>query len=133
MDEIKRKDDGLNKEDNVEVKKLSETILEFAEPITSVYNNLKTQQNILIFAIMAWNASMLPRELRLKEKKNILKKVNSEDKQMKSKFSDTIDFLIKRKNEKFKEDKRVVYDYKIDINESQNKIILSVMSSPLKK
>lgn len=120
-----------NEEEAAKPRKISETILDFVEPITAAYNDANTHQQIAIFGIMVWNASFLKESERTKAKEEILRKLNQNNKEIEDKFSKTIDFLLKRKDEEFNDDKRFIYDYDIDVDKDNNKIKLSVCGREL--
>jgi hypothetical protein len=93
--------------------KMSEIILDFAEPLLAHAPTAKAQKSAIAIAIMAWNVALLPIEKRteyLKEMHNKL--IGIETAERLSKRIDTIvDFLLDRKERLFSDINRIIVKY----------------------
>ncbi len=102
------------KDDQCKVRKISETLLDFAHPFIEMINGSTTQQDIengLTLAITVWNSLVFevvqndPLHLE-KLRDSILESDNPEGWMM-------MEDLIKRKREKFADDLRAISDFSV--------------------
>lgn len=86
--------------------KMSEVIIDFAKPILKEDEDVEIQKKTIILAIIIWNLSLLPEELQEEqaiEIRSLLGNSNEADR--------LINYLLARKEDFFKDIKRMVVDY----------------------
>ena len=64
---------GTNTKESIKNKLLSETILEFAQPLMDKCENADQQKKLIDLSVLAWNMSYLPEGQQEKEKEKIIK------------------------------------------------------------
>ncbi|MCM8775583.1 MAG: hypothetical protein NC930_04435 [Candidatus Omnitrophica bacterium] len=118
-----------------QMEKMSEVIMDFAEPLlkdlertSGIEMDDQLQKNIIIFAIFAWNAALLPAPEREKMKKSIItglpRPLNAKDFELAASY--WFDELIKRKKEFFSDNRRYIVDF--EFSGSGDTLYLNVMS-----
>lgn len=91
--------------------KMSEVIKEFAEPLLKDCNSDEEIKNATRFAILVWNASLLPLNDRgVVTEKLITQLTNSDHPDNKNTVKFFIDMLMKRKEKMFPDIKRAILD-----------------------
>jgi hypothetical protein len=91
--------------------KMSDVILQFAEPLKDEYGIVPP--NMLRFAILVWNASVLPENERQELIKDIHKILPDADDEMQEILESIVDMLLERKERYFSDNKRFIVDYNI--------------------
>lgn len=107
------------------VEKLSAIIIDFAKPYLKGANTFKEQSNVLEFALVAWNLSLMP-DPNLELEKFCEQIFQSMGVSRDSEFKEFMVSMIYRKIEQFKEVKRLVTDY--DIIDTGHGFHLNVVS-----
>jgi hypothetical protein len=110
------------------IRKMSEIILEFAEPTLVLAENFEEQKSALSLAMIAWNMSLMDdytsqMESLIKNGKRVL------DKHFASDISSIIQFLVQRKLTFYADIRRTVLDY--DIVNTDEGLQLNVVSTLL--
>jgi hypothetical protein len=105
--------------------KMSEVILRFAEPLQDEYGAVPP--NMIRFAIVVWNASLLPKKEQQKSIKNLTKIVPITQRQARRELLLTASMLLERKEKYFAGIKRAIMDY--EITETADRINLDVVST----
>jgi len=107
-------------------KKMSEVILEFAEPLMHRCENDDQQKKIIALSIVAWNISCLPENQQEQSKKEAVKKFLSGDIKAQLFIEDLLNYLLERKKKYFSHDKRVVINYQIcELDDTFNLMVAS--------
>jgi len=79
------------------------------------------------FAILVWNASLLPKESQEKAFEDIVKALPGDDREMRQGALLAISILLERKEKHFSDNKRFILDY--HITETDNRVDLDVVST----
>lgn len=108
-----------------EVDKMSDVILRFAEPLQDEYGVVPP--DMIRFAILVWNASVLPKEVQDQAFKDINKIIPNDDRKARQEMLMVISMLLDRKEKYFSDNKRFIVDY--NIRESSRRIHLDVAST----
>ena len=98
----------------IPTRKMSEVILDFAEPLlNTIDDDDELFEEVISFAVICWNASFLPE----KEQKQILcslvDKMAKSDVLQRLRVEDDIRMLLERKKTFLADDKRMVVNYEI--------------------
>ena len=109
--------------------KMSEIILDFAEPLLDECETDKERERMMPICIMIWNICLMPRELRKEEIKRMLDIIAGDDNDTYMFWSGLIKSQMFRKEMYFSHIRRLICDYKID--KKGNELKLSIVSSPI--
>ena len=112
------------------VKKLSEVILDYAEPLIKETDERQGQENAILMSITIWNASLLPKQEALESLKTVFDDMVNGDQQNKNLFYTMFERMYNRKQNQFSNDKRFIVDYFLD--ENNEGFYLQVVSTPIK-
>jgi len=104
-------------------KKMSEIIIDFAQPLLDKANNDSAKETVISIAILVWNATLMPDEGM---KKEIIKELCEGHKPLDGddplKFEvytmEIVDFLWNRKMREFAAHKRLIADYQYEPSEN---------------
>ena len=111
-------------------RKLSEVVLEFAEPLTDAVEGTEGEEKAIRMSITLWNASLLPKQKALETIRPALDDMAKGDQVLKSEFHSMFDMMYERKQNYFSSDKRFIVDYTLE--ENREGFYLQVASTPLK-
>jgi hypothetical protein len=111
------------------VRKMSEIILEFAEPLLDkAGQSTKNKKKAIALAVVVWNITLMGNISEQLE--NFIDQMSDEDPQFSDDLSLIVNSLIQRKFDFYSDIQRMVLDYEIvDLGDG---IHLNVVSSPLK-
>jgi hypothetical protein len=105
--------------------KMSDVIHRFAEPLQDEDGDVPP--NMIRFAILVWNASILKKGEREEIIKDIENVLPDPDEEMREIMISIIDMLLERKEKHFSDNKRFILDY--HITETDNRVDLDVVST----
>jgi len=105
--------------------KMSDVIHRFAEPLQDEDGDVPP--NMIRFAILVWNASILKKGEREEIIKDIESVLSDPDEEMREIMISIIDMLLERKEKHFVGNKRFILDY--HITETDNRVDLDVVST----
>ena len=108
-----------------ELEKMSDVIHRFAEPLQD--ENGDVPVNMIRFAILVWNASLLPKDKQEKALRDIIKALPGHVGGLREEAASVISMLLDRKSKYFSDNKRVIIDY--DITETEDMLNLNVVST----
>jgi hypothetical protein len=108
-----------------DAEKMSDIILRFAEPLKDENSNIPA--NMLRFAILVWNASLLPKDEQEKALRDIIKALPGNVWGLREAGSSIISMLLERKEKYFSDNKRMVVDY--NMTETEQTLNLNVVST----
>ena len=112
----------------VSANKLSEIILEYAEPLTNVADGSELEERAIRMSVTLWNASLLPKQKALETMEPALDGMAQGDQLLKSEFYLMFELMYKRKQSLFPNDKRFIVDYTLEENDGD--FYLQVASTP---
>ena len=112
----------------VSANKLSEVILEYAEPLTNVADGSEVEERAIRMSVTLWNASLLPKQKALETMEPALEDMAQGDQLLKSEFYLMFELMYKRKQSLFPNDKRFIVDYTLEENDGD--FYLQVASTP---
>jgi len=104
--------------------KMSEVLLEFIEPYDDQWQTEEQLRKLLVMAVLAWNAALLPVDEREKMIQDILKTMPPD---IRSDGRAILDEMLRRKFALFADNKRAIVDYQV--TSTPDGPHLSVMSS----
>ncbi len=110
-----------NRSDNektipVEKECISNTLLDYAAPFLEGCEAFNDKKRELMIAIVTWNLSLLPKDDRDSIIQKLIKDLNLDKNSMnKGDLMAQIDELLKRKQQDFLDDRRVIVKYEIEI------------------
>lgn len=92
--------------------KMSEVLTDFIEPYREEADTEQAYRRLLTLAVMAWNASLFPKE----EQQDMVDKILNEgipeaDEELKEELKEILSELISRKQRYFSEYKRMIIDF----------------------
>jgi len=108
-----------------DAEKMSDVILRFAEPLKVAYGNMT--EKVISFAILVWNASLLPHDKQADAIKAIVEKLAETDRELQVHCLAYITMLLDRKQRMFAENQRFILDY--HVSESSGNLHLDVVST----
>ena len=108
-------------------KKLSEVIIEFAEPLLNSATDIKQEEKALNMAVMFWNLSFQPEQDALKLLKDEMVEPTSDDLELRQEFIEAFHMMYQRKNTHFSGDRRFILSDSID--ETPDGLYLQVSST----
>jgi hypothetical protein len=112
----------------VSVRKLSEVVLEFAEPLTNAVEGTEGEEKAIMMSVILWNASLLPKQKALESIKPALDDMANGDQVLTSEFHSMFDMMYERKQNHFSTDKRFIIEYSLEKN--REGFYLQVASTP---
>jgi hypothetical protein len=107
------------------LEKMSDVIHRFAEPLQD--ENGDVPANMLRFAILVWNASLLSKDKQEEAFRDIIKALPGKERGVREVALLAIAMLLERKEKYFSDNKRVIIDY--DITETEDMLNLNVVST----
>lgn len=108
--------------------KMSEVLLEFAEPLTAACGDNNSFYNALQISAIAWNTSFFPPEERKKSTDECINEYIS-DKKARETTKEILLKMLRRKEQDFPDIKRMIMDFKVSYRDGERH--LYVISSPL--
>jgi len=111
-----------------EHEKMSEVILDFAQPLLDMSDNDEATQKAIDFAIIAWNFAIIKERSGEKAIEEIMRKTAKPgtDETTMERYRPYFDMLFRRKRELFPDNQRMIMDY--EFSESRDKFHLNVIS-----
>jgi len=97
------------------IEKMSEIIIDFAQPLLDVAENTQSQKQAITTAILGWNLALFPKEEQpdqLNEIKKMLNPSTNSD-QLANEASEILNFLVSRKDSLYPEINRMIVDYEL--------------------
>lgn len=108
-------------------RKMSEVILDFAEPLLDALDDDELFENAINCAVACWNLSFLPEKKQQRQVQAIVNELGKSDQLTRFEFEDCVRMLLERKRILFADEKRIVVNYKI-VEEEEDHHRLLVMS-----
>jgi hypothetical protein len=111
-----------------EHEKMSEVILDFAQPLLDMSDNDEATQKAIDFAIVAWNFAIIKERSGEQALEEMMRKTAKPgtDEAMIERYKPHFDMLFQRKRELFPDNQRMILDY--EFTESRDKFHLNVLS-----
>lgn len=97
------------------IEKMSEIIIDFAQPLLNVAENAQSQKQAIITAILGWNLALLPKEAQpdqLNKIKKMLRPSTDSD-QLANETVKILNSLMSRKDFLYPEINRMIVDYEL--------------------
>lgn len=109
--------------------KMSEILLDFAEPLLDSYGDSKeAKQSIISLASIAWNAALLPNSNH--ETKKLIAEIVPDDEILAADMVHMVSILVKRKEEEFADINRFIVDFHLTFKNNDD-FHLDVASTPI--
>lgn len=108
--------------------KMSEVLIDFIQPYLKFADTKESYRKLVILGIMAWNASLLPKEEGQDMVDSILSSgIPTDDFELKTGLEEIVNALLVRKKAYFSEYRRVIINY--DLTDTGEDYHLSVASA----
>ena len=114
----------------VTARKLSEVVLEFAEPLTNGVEGIDGEERAIRLSVILWNASLLPTQKALETMKPAFDDIANGDQALMSELHNMFDMMYERKQNYFSTDNRFIIDYSLEKNRAG--FYFNVVSTPFK-
>ncbi|WP_300455414.1 hypothetical protein [Desulfobacula sp.] len=111
-------------------RKLSEVVLEFAEPLIDAADGTVDEEKAIRMLITLWNASLLAKQKGLETISPALDDMAKGDQILSSEFHSIFDMMYERKQNYFSTDNRFIVNYSLE--ENREGFYLQVASTPMK-
>ena len=93
--------------------KMSEVILDFAEPLLENVEGNEGTEKTMCMAILVWNISLMPKDEQKNAIEDILNNLCKDELGLRKDMEDVINMLIERKKKYFSKNKRFIINYEI--------------------
>ena len=95
------------------LRKMSEVIVDFAEPLLNTIDDDELFEEVLSFASICWNISLLPENEQKQMAQSLVNDIGKSDILKRLKVEDDIRMLLERKKAFFADDRRMLIDFKV--------------------
>jgi len=117
--------------DHIKPPKLSEIILDYAEPLIKNADGISREKSAISFSLCCWNASILPLDEARKQIDPLLDDLADRDAAFKEDMLDIFEMMHARKHKLYAHDRRFVIDY--SLTENEDGLYLQIASTPMGK
>ena len=93
--------------------KLSDVIVDFAKPLLTKALVPNQEEKAISIAILVWNMCIVPDKMMAELRAKLHESIGKGDKQAIDDMNEVVDFLVKRKNLLYGDDKRFILSYNI--------------------
>ena len=107
--------------------KMSEVLLEFAEPLTAACEDDESYYNALRISAIAWNASFFPSKERTRIDETVNENIS--DKEARETTKEILLKMLRRKEQDFPDIKRMIIDFQVSYRDGARHLL--VISSPV--
>lgn len=114
----------LRYEQTPSMRKMSEVLLEFAQPMLRDSDSEEFHA-IISLAALCWNCTFCPESEQQEALEEILGKINESDAEMRLEITQNFQMFIRRKQKFFADDKRIIEDYRIIDEENDHHLIVA--------
>ena len=105
--------------------KMSEVILDFAEPLlNTIDDDDELFEEVICFAAFCWNTSFLPENEQKQMVQSLINDIANSDILHRLRFEDDIRMLLERKKTFFADDRRIVVNYKVIEEEDRQRLLV---------
>ncbi|MHC4678787.1 MAG: hypothetical protein ACYTEK_08820 [Planctomycetota bacterium] len=112
------------------IRKMSEVLLEFAEPLLEAFDDDSHFRDVIAMAAFCWNLTLLQPNEREAAINDIVKQMAGRDAFKRVGVREALRVLLDRKKALFADDNRLIVNYEIVEEETGPRLL--VMSSPIK-
>ena len=113
----------FRQEERLPGRKMSEVLLDFAEPLLDALDDDDEFKGAISFAAICWNLSFLPEKTQRKQLRSIGHQLGGSDALSTSEIEYFARILLERKKAFFADDRRMVADYEV-VNEEEGDSLL---------
>jgi len=103
----------LRPQQSFPARKMSEVILDFAEPLLDALDDDELFEKAIGCAVVCWNLSFLQEKKQQRQVRAIVNKLDKSALLTRHEFEDYVRMLLERKRILFADEKRIVMNYKI--------------------
>ena len=106
--------------------KMSEVILDFAEPLlNTIDDDDELFEEVISFAVICWNISFLPENEQKKTIRSLIYEMAKSDVLLRFSVKNDIQMLLERRKAFFADEKRLVVNYEIIEEEEQRRLLVT--------
>ena len=107
-------------------RKMSEVLLDFAEPLLNTIDNDELFEGVISFAAVCWNISFFPEKEQHAHWNKIIKKIGTPPFLTHQSIENWVWALVERKKTFFADDKRIIANFKVvDEGDSRRLFVMS--------
>jgi hypothetical protein len=106
-------------------RKMSDVLMDFAEPLLDAVEDDLAFENALTFAVICWNMSFLPEKEQRKMVSEMVDEIGKSDILTRLGVEDCVTMLLERKKAFFAEDRGMVLDYKIVEEKGRERLLVA--------
>jgi len=119
----------LRPQQSFHARKMSQVILDFAEPLLDALDDDELFENAIGCAVVCWNLSFLPEKKQQRQLRAIVNKLGKSDQLTRFEFEDCTRMLLERKRIFFADEKRIVVNYKVfEEGDDQRLLVMSAFT-----
>ena len=115
----------LRPQESYRARKMSEVLLDFAEPLLNNVGCDELFEDVISFAIICWNASFLPEKEQKKIISSLVDEMAKSDVLLRLSIGSDVRMLLERKKRFFADEKRMIINYEI-IEENGSRRLLAM-------
>ena len=105
-------------------RKMSEVILDFAEPLLKNFDDDEDFESVIAFATICWNLSFLPEQQRQAQLNAMVDKLSKSDALLRIEMEDCAKMLLERKRAFFANNRRMVVDYEVVEEKDEHRLLV---------
>ena len=119
----------LRPQQSFHARKMSEVILDFAEPLLDALDDDELFENAINCAVACWNLSFLPEKKQQRQLRAMVNELGKSDQLTRFEIEDCTRMLLERKRFFFADEKRIVVNYKVvEEGDYQRLLVMSVLA-----
>jgi len=115
----------LRPQQSFHARKMSEVILDFAEPLLDALDDDELFENAIGCAVVCWNLSFLTEMKQQRQVRAIVNKLDKSDLLTRFEAEDYVRMLLERKRILFADEKRIVVKYKLVEEEDHHHLFVT--------
>ena len=112
------------------IRKMSEVILEFAEPLLNIIDDDRYFRLVIALAVLCWDISLYPQSEQQVHLNNLIEEMVRSTRLSRMVWENCTRVLLERKNTLFADDRRIVVSYEIIKDGGKERLL--VVSTPPK-
>jgi len=115
----------LRPQQSFHARKMSEVILDFAEPLLDALDDDELFKNAIGCAVVCWNLSFLTEMKKQRQVRAIVNEIDKSHLLTRFEAEDCVRMLLERKRILFADEKRIVINYKIVEEEDHHRLLVT--------
>jgi len=117
----------LRLQKSLSARKLSQVILDFAQPLSNASDDDRFFKNAIACAVLCWNLSFLKEKEQQRQMRSIVNKLSKSGQLTRFEIRDCVQMLLERKRNFFADDRRMVINYEVVEEEDSRHLFVASM------